>query len=230
MGRSVAMYMPELSGGGMERLQLELAPYFVAAGIALTFVLSTVKGDLVREVPSDVSIVSLGAKRQLQSFWPLVRYLRRARPDILLLHTEHTAIIGLWARAVARGPTRVIVCQHNTISSQSQRKRWQFRILLTLFRLFLGWADEIVAVSAGVADDLSLSCGIARNRITVIYNGVVGSDFAAKSAAPISHRWFADGIPVIVAAGRMVEQKDFATLITAFAAVARSRDVRLVPS
>jgi glycosyltransferase involved in cell wall biosynthesis len=67
-----------------------------------------------------------------------------------------------------------------------------------------------------------------RSKVTVIYNGVISRDFEQKSSLPVTHPWFGLNIPVIVAAGRMVEQKDFATLIKAFAAVARQRDVRLV--
>lgn len=227
-GRSLAIYMPDLSGGGLERLQLDLTPLFIAAGLEVTFLLGTARGALLTQVPAEARVVPLNAARQLRALLPIVRYLRRARPAILVVHTEHAAIICLWARVIARSSTRVIVCQHNTASAQSQRARWQFRILLVLFRLFLGWADRIVAVSAGVADDLVASCGVARERIAVIYNGVVGSDFARKCAAPAAHPWFGAGVPVIVAAGRLVEQKDFATLITAFAAVARERDVRLV--
>jgi glycosyltransferase involved in cell wall biosynthesis len=227
-GRSLAIYIPDLSGGGLERLQLDLAPLFIGAGLEVTFLLGTARGALLTQVPAEAQVVPLNAARQLMALLPIVRYLRRARPDILLVHTEHAAIISLWARAIARSATRVVVCQHNTASAQSRRKRWQFRILLVLFRLFLDWADRIVAVSAGVADDLVASCGIARGRTAVIYNGVVGTDFARKCAAPVEHPWFGAGVPVIVAAGRLVEQKDFATLITAFARLACVRDARLV--
>jgi glycosyltransferase involved in cell wall biosynthesis len=227
-GKSLTIHVPDLSGGGAERLQLDLAPLFMEAGIEVTFLLGTETGDLSAQVPTGASLVSLNTPRQLLALFPIVRYLRRARPDILLVNNEHPAIVSLWARVIARSRTRIVVCQHNTLSAQSQRKNWQFRMLPILCRLFLGWADRIVAVSNGVADDLGARCGLSRDRIEVIYNGVVGSDFARKRAAPLDHPWFAKGIPVIVAAGRFVEQKDFATLIGAFALVARQRDARLV--
>ncbi len=227
--RTLAIYVPDLSGGGLERLQLDLAPAFMAAGYAVTFVLNTARGALVGEVPAGARVESLNARRQLLALQPLRRYLNTAHPDIVLVHTEHTAIITLWARALARrSKAKVITCQHNTASEQSHRRGWQFRILLGLMRGFFGWADRIVAVSAGVADDLARSCGIPRERISVIYNGVVGSGFAEKSSAPLDHPWFSAGKPVIVAAGRFVAQKDFASLIQAFAIVARQRDVHLI--
>jgi glycosyltransferase involved in cell wall biosynthesis len=228
IGRSLTIYLPDLSGGGAERLQLDLAPLFIAAGLEVTFLLNRAHGELLSQVPAEARVVSLDVPRQMGALIPVMRYLRRERPDLFVVHTEHASILAVWARALAFSASRVVVCQHNTLSAQGRRPSWQFRMLPFLSRLFLGWADRIVAVSAGVADDLPTSCGISRERVTVIYNGVVGRDFAFKLAAPIDHPWFGGQVPVIVAAGRLVAQKDFATLITAFAAVARERDVRLV--
>lgn len=227
-GKSLTIHVPDLSGGGVERLQLDLAPLFMDAGLRVTFLLGSEQGVLSPQVPAGATVVSLNAPRQLLALFPIVRYLRRARPDILLVNTEHPAILSLWARVIAGSHTRIVICQHNTLSAQSRRKNWQFRMLPLLCRLFFGWADRIVAVSVGVADDLAARCSLSRDHIEVVYNGVVGADFEAKRAAPLDHPWFAQGVPVVVAAGRFVEQKDFATLIRAFALVVRERDARLL--
>jgi glycosyltransferase involved in cell wall biosynthesis len=227
-GKSLTIHVPDLSGGGLERLQLDLAPLFMAAGLKVTLLLGAEKGPLSSQVPAGVEVVSLNMPRQLMALMPIVRYLKRCRPDILVVNTEHPAILSLWARVIARSRVRIIVCQHQMVSAQFRRPAWQFRILRILFRLFLNWADRIIAVSVGAANDLAATCGIARERIDVIYNGVVGSDFPRKRAEPLDHPWFGQSIPVIVAAGRLVAQKDFATLIAAFAVVVREREARLV--
>src|ERR1019366_5706597 len=134
-GRSLAIYVPNLNGGGLERVQLDLAPLFIAAGLKVTFLLGEARGTLLAEVPAEAQRVPLNTTRQLKALLPMVRYLRRARPEILFVHTEHAAIISLWARAIARSTTRIIVCQHSNLSGQSRRTRWQYRILPILFRL-----------------------------------------------------------------------------------------------
>ena len=90
-------------------------------------------------------------------------------------------------------------------------------------------ADEIVAVSAGVADDLARVARIPRSRITVIHNPIVTDELLADARAPVDHPWFADGgPPVVLAAGRLTEQKDYPTLLRAFRHARRARELRLV--
>jgi glycosyltransferase involved in cell wall biosynthesis len=89
-------------------------------------------------------------------------------------------------------------------------------------------ADAITAVSNGVADDIARSIGIAREAITTLYNPTITPDFAAKASQPVAHPWFADGAPpVLLAVGRTTFQKDFSTLLRAFARVRQDRPVRL---
>jgi glycosyltransferase involved in cell wall biosynthesis len=98
-----------------------------------------------------------------------------------------------------------------------------------LIRLFFPKAHAIVAVSNGVADDLSRVSGISRQSIRVIYNPVVSSTLIAKSTEPACHPWLSnDRIPVVVGMGRLTRQKSFETLIHAFATVRSQIPSRLI--
>lgn len=226
---SLAIYLPDLNGGGAERLHINLAPQFVAAGYRVTFLLDRLEGSLLSQLPQGCAVHALGANRQIRALPKLVRYLKRARPDVLIANTEHMNIMAVLARALARVPTRIIAIQHCTLSDRARRGSWKFRVLPVLFRLVLPFADNIVAVSVGVADDLAQIAGLSRLKMKVIYNGVVSSDFEARLACEPEHPWFAQGWPIILSMGRFVVEKDFATLIRAFEHVAQvSHDARLI--
>lgn len=228
MTKSVAIYLPDLSGGGAERLHIQLAPLLMQAGLAPYFLLDVRRGQLLDAVPEACPVAILDAPRQLAALPKLVQYLRSKRPDVLIANMEHMNVMAILARAIARVPTRIIVCQHNSFSEQAKRAGWQWRILPALYRRLLPRADAIVAVSHGVATDLSERCGITPSRITVIHNGLVDAGFDDRAAGEPDHRWFGEALPVIVAMGRLVAQKDFATLIRGFASIADRTDARLI--
>jgi glycosyltransferase involved in cell wall biosynthesis len=80
-----------------------------------------------------------------------------------------------------------------------------------------------------VADDLAQVGGIPRERITVIQNPVVTPSVKEKSLQYLDHPWFSPGQPpVVLAVGRLAPQKDYPTLLHAFAKVHRTRPVRLI--
>ncbi len=220
--RHLAVYMHDLSGGGVERMRLELIRVFLARGIAVTLVLHARTGALAHQVPQGCRVVVLGGRRTAADVPGLARFLRRARPDVLLVSLDHNNIAAMLARRLAGGRTRLVICQHNALSAEAEHMRgWKYRPVPLLYRLLGGSADGIVAVSAGVADDLACSAGIARHRITVIHNPVISGDFVERSAAPADDPWLAvDAAPVLVWVGRLVAQKDPHTLLRAFAGVA----------
>jgi glycosyltransferase involved in cell wall biosynthesis len=102
-------------------------------------------------------------------------------------------------------------------------------LALFLIRFFYPWADGIVAVSKGASDDLAQMAGLDRKRIRTIYNPVVLPELLGKTQTALEHPWFeANQPPVILGVGRLHPQKDFATLIQAFAQVRQRRQARLL--
>jgi glycosyltransferase involved in cell wall biosynthesis len=229
--KTLVIYLPDLAGGGIERLCLYLAPAFADAGYDVTFVLQRATGELMDCVPAGVRVVAMNASRTITTLVPLIRFLRQKRPDILFSGHGHNNILAIWARALSGTRTHLIVSEHNAVSGKNTIHRpIKYKILPFLERVFFGMADGVVAVSKGVANDLARVTRLPRAKITVIYNPVVFSNFDDRMNEPVAHPWFGGQgkPPIILGVGRFVEQKDFATLIEAFAKVVTKRDARLI--
>ncbi len=225
----LAFFLPGLYDGGAERIMLNLAKGITARGFPVDLVLARAEGPFLDELPDSVRLIDLKASRVLYSTPALVRYLRHERP-VALLSILYANIIALWARRLAGIPQRVILGEHNTLSSVVNGEgglRW--RLFPTLARRFYPWADGIVAVSIGVANDLAQLINIPFDRIQVIYNPIVTSELFEKSKSAIEHPWFKSGEPpVLLAVGRLTIQKAFDVLIRAFAQVRKNHRVRLL--
>jgi glycosyltransferase involved in cell wall biosynthesis len=90
-------------------------------------------------------------------------------------------------------------------------------------------AEALVAVSDGIAAEMAAFAAVPRQRVATVYNPVAGPELAAQAAAPLAHAWLAPGQPpVILGVGMLKPQKDFATLIRAFARLRADRPARLV--
>jgi len=230
LGLKVAIYMNDLAAGGAERMILSMIPTMRQRGVQVTLLLHTGKGDLAQALPEGLPVISFETPRTLSDVRPLARYLRKARPDILLANLVHNNIAALLSRSVARGPTRVVICQHNALSSEAgPQAPLKFRVVPRIFRYLSGFAAGIVCVSRGVADDMAQTCGIARDRITVIYNPITSAGFNARVDAVDTHPWLEDGLkPVFIAVGRFVPQKNHKLLLDALALLRRRIPARLL--
>ena len=165
--------------------------------------------------------------RQLPS---LATYLREARPDAMLSAEAQYNLLAVWGRRLSGTGPRLAVSEHITVShSATFGGPWADAPLRRVLRRAYLKADAIVAVSEGTGDDLAAHAGISRARITTVYNPVVRPDLAVRAQAPLAHPWFAPGAPpMILGAGRLDPQKDFATLIRAFARLRARRSARLM--
>ena len=172
-------------GGGAERAMVNLAAGIAERGVRVDLVLGRTEGNFFDEVPDTVRVVDLKGRTPLPCLpallrdraearvlapallnlsppWvlgrapALARYLREERPDAVLSALNYTNVTALWARALAGSKVRLVICEQNTLSvrAASESKR-RLRVLPDVVRHFYPWADAIVAVSRGVADDLA---------------------------------------------------------------------------
>ena len=226
----IALFLPSLSIGGVERVMLNLAAGFIKREVSVDLVLVKAQGEYVRHVPPGARVVDLQASRVLKSLLPLARYLRTEKPDGLISAKDYANVIAVLAKSLSRVPTRVVVSVHTTLSKHVQHAT-TFReksVVPLLAHWLYPHADGIVAVSKGVADDMVQFLRLPRNRIKVIYNPIVTENLFIAAQDPVDHPWFAPGAPpVILSIGRLTVAKDYPTLIVAFAKVRQQLNARL---
>lgn len=229
----LAMILPRLDGGGIERNRLNLLRAFRSAGVEVDLVLGQRKGALVDEIPAGTPVYEI-ARRHPSFFLPgLINYLIRQRPGHILTAFDDVNCMVIEAARWTGCRARIVASNHNTLSEVRATARGamavKYRILPSLMRRAYRKAGAIVTVSRGVADDLAFELDLPRDSIEVIYNPVITPDFHKNIDAPVSPDLFRnDSVPVIIFVGSLCRQKQVDLLIRAFARVREYRAARLL--
>jgi glycosyltransferase involved in cell wall biosynthesis len=241
--KRIAFFIPSLERGGVERTLVNLLKAFVTQGYCVDLLFAYARDEFLKQVPETVRIISLRSARRMPSLKGLVpprvsislttlpklsAYLRQAQPEVLI--SFQSSVVAVWAQKLARSTTRLIVRESNTPSKAiAEDKRLLAKLVPLLKRLSYPRADVIVANSKGAAQDLARILHLPVQKIHIIYNPTYDDSILEKSQEPLNHPWFQPGEPpVILGVGRLTHQKDFATLIRAFAIVRKELECRLV--
>jgi glycosyltransferase involved in cell wall biosynthesis len=230
MGQRIAFFTRDLAGGGVGRVIVNLAKGFADRGHAVDVVLARRRGPYLAQLAPEVRVIDFGVSRTLWCMPGLVRYLHRERPRALIACADGANVIALWAKRLAGGRTRLLISTHTDISHTARQARQaRGRVIPHFARRFYGWADDVIAVSEGVANELAAVTHLDRERIRVIYNPVDIPAIQKLAREPVSHPWFGRGQPpVILSAGRLSGAKDYPTLIRAFEHLRGRRSARLL--
>ncbi|CAI8944847.1 glycosyltransferase [Methylocaldum szegediense] len=218
--------------GGVERMVMNLLPAFSQAGVAvdLLAILRKPAPELLRLNGSGLRVLDFGVGHTALAVPGLARYLKTEKPAALLAAKDRAIRAAVLAKRLSRVDTRLVGRLGTHLSAAMAHKpaliRWA---RLWPMREMYAAVDRIVAVSEGVAEDTRRIARLPPEKIVVIRNPVITPDMLEKSRMPVDHPWFeSSNIPVILGAGRLTRQKDFSTLIRAFARVRSTIDSRLL--
>jgi glycosyltransferase involved in cell wall biosynthesis len=226
----IALFVPSLKCGGAERVMTLLAKGFVHKGHQVDMVLANAEGEYLSELEPGISIIDLNKKRVLFSLPGLIKYLRNAQPQVLLSTLDHANVIALFAKQLCSYQVKVVVRVANTMSVlYDKEKSFKNTVIVKLLKCLYAGADKVIAVSNGVAEDFIRYMNANEQKVAVVYNPVVTPDLYEKALQPNNHPWLQSGMPpVVLSVGRLAPQKDFATLLKAFAIVKQRLDARLL--
>lgn len=231
MSEHIGIFLPNLGVGGIQRAMALIAGELARRQHRVDVVVSRSNGLLGELVPPEVRVIELHRKRMATAVGPLASYLKRSQPSVLLSTVCNANIAALFARRIARTDTRMILSEVTAPATQRLYSPDDHRLerIYKLIPHVYPWANGIVALSEGVAHELSEHFRIARATIDVIPNPVSFEEIERLARAPLNHPWLRPGEPpVVLGVGRFVHQKDFGTLLTAFAVLRRTEAARLV--
>jgi glycosyltransferase involved in cell wall biosynthesis len=239
----IAVFLSGLSGGGAQRRSLLLARGFVERGCTVDVVVVRSEGPFRAAVPAGARlfvlesyVAHLPVIRNFKGLWvmsslfALARYLAVERPHVLLSTSIPANLAALWGRALSH--TRIpIVITANLNLTKATAKWGAFiaKLLHWLISRAYNSAQAVIAISRGVAEDLMTVTGIAEERVFQIYNPLDLELVARLSRETVHHPWLStDAPPVVLAVGKLKLQKDYPTLVRAFARVQANRKMHLV--
>ena len=227
-----AILVYDLRASGVVRNALRIARAAAAAGLAAELWVVRSTGAFAQDTGGiPVRVIANGTPRRSRAVDSIVTLpaltatIRRLRPAVLLSAGNHisgtseTQLVGRASNALAAAtpPKRTGPAARLIRRSAAALERAQFSMM-----------DGVIAVSHELGDDLQRH-GVSPARLAVIPNGVDVDAIGHAAEAPVDHPWFADDAPpVVIAVVRLSPQKDFATLIRAFAAARQVRPMRLV--
>ena len=226
----VSILLPDFRAGGAERVNINLANEFVARGYAVDMVVMQAIGDLMPLLDPRIRVINLGAARMRGVLRPLARYLREMQPTSLLACMWPLTFIAALARLVARVDTRLVVAEHSTWSAVGWYANARNRFILAASTYWAyRRADAVVTVSLGAAHDMARIARLPSERVTAIYNPIVGGvKTPASQPLPDPSRWQSGAHQKILAVGTLKEIKDYATLLRAFARLRNTTNAKLL--
>lgn len=226
----VALVLPSDALGGAEVVNVSLAKHLIERGVSVDIVTgwSESEGESL-SLPEAARHISFGVQQTRSALWPLIRYLRRERPDVVIASVWPFTSMCVIAHQLAGSHARMVVWEHNTLSVQYGNWGPAHRLMLRLSMSYeCRRADVRVAVSSGVADDLSELSGMARDKFDVVYNPVHDRQFVEGDVAAAEAVWGGWTGPRIITVGRFKAQKNHALLLRAFKKLLAVQDARLL--
>lgn len=228
--RHLAIFVSFSGTGGVERVTLNLLQGLSRLDVQVDLLMVVARRGQPPSIPwPNIRVIDLKVKHSQMAIPALIRYLRSERPDVLMVAKDRAVRAAIIAHWLARVNTRLVGQLHMNMTgfleSKPQLQRW---LRTAPMRWLFPYLDRIICVSEGVVEDTLAITKMPPERVVAIRNPVITPELVEQAKEPVDHPWFNENVPVIMGAGRLTPEKDFPTLIRAFARVRQERNCRLM--
>ena len=211
--RRVLFLMPNLAGGGAERVIVLLLRNLDRSRFEPHLALVGAAGPFLKDVPADIPLHDLNAKRVRRAFPAIIRLSWKLKPQVIHSVMGELNMALALSRPFLPPGLRLLMREDTSPSALNAQGRKHTLLWNWLYRRLYPRADRIICVADYVLNDLAENFGIAASKMTRIYNPV-DLDLARRLAEVGGNPYRGQG-PHLVAAGRLAKEKGFTVLLDA---------------
>ncbi len=211
--KTILFLLPTLGGGGAERVIVTLLQNLDRSRFEPHLALIDAAGPLFQDLPADIPLHDLKARRVRRAFPGIIRLAWKLKPQVI-----HSAMVELnmatvLSRAFFPPGLRVLLREDTSPSALNAQGRNHPSFWNWLYRRLYPRADKIICVGDHIVNDLAANFGVPRSKLARIYNPV-DLDLTRRLAEAGGDPYAGKG-PHLVAAGRLANEKGFDVLLDA---------------
>ena len=227
---TITIILPNLNGGGAERLHVNLANNWVSQGFDVEFILLRKEGVLIPLLAPEIKVKGLNVDRIRDAIFPLASQLRKSRPQIVLTAMWPLTSVAVLAWIISGCKGKLFLSEHANLSMCSIE---ELDIKPLYLKSIIGFtyrlASGVIAVSRGVKEDLCKIGNLPQRFVQVIYNPAAIGVSSVRETPIVKAKLWGTGFDYhILTVGRLALQKDHETMIKAFALLPKEINAKLI--
>ena len=208
----IIFILPQFSGGGAERVTINLLTELHDRGYSVGIIVFNQVGPLMSMVSNDIPIYNLGTLTLKSSIIPLVKKLRQLNPKVIYSTLGYINVALLAIQWLLPRKTEIWIREAN-LPSISLPNNSQSKLMPILYRLLYRKSNRLICTSIKMRDEFIFDFKVPKRIIGILPNPV---DVEAIRISALQMKRFDKGGVCYVAAGRLVFQKGFDRLLCWF--------------
>jgi len=224
--KKLLIFVPSLRGGGAEKVAINLSNTF-AEDNDKTYLMFVKKNSLnLNHLNKKLNLINLNKTRLLFSIIPIIKFLFQNYKNLYVISflNAPNLLFCLLKFFIRNMNFNLTITIHNCISESYKNSNFIGKLIILLMSYFCTYADKIICVSDFVKQDFKNNWNKRHKNIKTIYNPAINVNEIKKLSKKKNlfiEKYKNKNYKVVLAVGRLTEQKNYKLLINSFGKVVK---------